>query len=73
MAVRLCARESGEDVVGVADIVDFIKDNHDGATKRIKFFVENIEKSLLRAASSTNAVSILTITEFVDKRDSNLI
>ena len=57
----------------MADIVDFVKDDHDGTTERAEFLVENVEDALLRVAGGTDAVFVLAFAKFVDESNGNLV
>ena len=59
VATRPCSRKPIEYVVRLADVVDLVEDDHDGATECAEFLVEDVEDSLLGVTGS-DAVLPLT-------------
>ena len=59
VAIRPCSRKPIEYVVRLADVVDLVEDDHDGATECVEFLVEDVEDSLLGVTGS-DAVLPLT-------------
>jgi hypothetical protein len=57
----------------VADVVDFVEDDHDGPTERVEFLVEDIEDPLLRVAGGADAIFVLAFPEFVDESYGDLV
>ncbi|EMA65931.1 hypothetical protein C462_16421 [Halorubrum distributum JCM 13916] len=62
IAIRPCSRKPREYVVRLADVVDLVEDDHDGATECVEFFVEDVEDSSLGVTGSDAALALTNRT-----------